>query len=203
MKNLLLTILFLPLLAAAQDSEQQGVYHNPKNEIGFNTGTSLRLPAGYFSTGLEPRFVLSYLCNFKQIQVGLALESGKDDYGYAYLSPMLLSNYRFHTRSSYFYAGAAAGYYYAAPIGNFSPAIPDNNLQGYTLGIQGGYIWNVSKSFGITSEIAVRSTQYWFDNYYFVPTGPYRLEQDGYFVEYVDTDFSLSFPITVGIRYKF
>lgn len=204
MKKLLITLSFLPLYAIAQDGEQTDVVHPTpyKNEIGISTGVHLNIVDDLYPGSLGTRLSLGYLRNIDQVQIGLTAEAGSEDGLYMYISPVLIFNYRLPVGKSYGYIGMAGGYYHQQYT-SYGWG-PEYRNKGYTLGLQLGYVWNFSKHFSFTSELSVRSAQFWYENAYFVSTSPpYTLEPDGYFVRYTDKFFKLYLPLAFGMRYRF
>jgi len=200
MKILLIILSLLSVSSYAQEKEQPV---NLKNEIGLSTGVTINLTStAPFSSRPGDRLTLGYLRNIDRVQVGLAAETGSNGDGYRYIAPIITFNYCMPAGKSYAYVGMAGGYYYQQFV---SLGMRNGyGSQGYTVGMQAGYVWNLSKHFSFVSELSVRSAQFWYENSYFVSTSqPYTFEPDGYFVPYTDKFFDLYLPIAFGMRYRF
>lgn len=195
MKKLLIKLSFLPLAASAQDAVQADDVKttNYKNQIGINAGVSWYTPSSPFSQ--NPGFcgTLSYLRNIGQSQIGLSLELGTLFYDYNYITPVIQANKKIQVNRSFFYVGVAAGYYYAHSP--FMGTFYNQNQYGYVLGVQGGYSLYLNKHFSFTSEVRVRSAQYWQREYYFTPQGPTFVHNANY--------FTLMLPVSIGFVYRF
>lgn len=195
MKKLLITLSFLPLTAIAQDAEQTDDVKttNYKNQIGINAGVSWYTPSSPFSQ--NPGFcgTLSYLRNVRQSQIGLSVELGSLFYEYTFISPLIQANKKMQVKKSFFYAGIAAGYYYAHSP--FMGTFYHQNQHGYVLGVQGGFALYLNKHFSFTYEIRVRSAQYWQREYDFTPEGYTFVHNANY--------FTLMLPVSIGFIYRF
>lgn len=187
MKKLILLLMLLPLLSFAQDAPEKVKPNHPKNEIGLNVGVIFFTDKKLSGRSPSAKFGAAYFRNFKQTQIGLVVDYNEDDWGFQCLTPTVVLNRKFNFGNSYLYAGGAVGYYYAR-----FPMYTISKLNGYTAGIQVGYVLSLSKHFAVSSEVAIRSAQYWYK----IDMAPY------YPVGYL-TDFSLTFPATIGIRYRF
>jgi hypothetical protein len=205
MKKLLITLSILPFVALAQDAEQADDVTPTfyKNEIGISTGVHLNIiDDDLYPGSLGTRVSLGYLRNIDRVQIGLVAEAGSEDGLYRYISPVLMFNYRIPVGKSYGYIGMAGGYY-LQQYTSYGWG-PEYRNKGYTMGMQLGYVWNFSRHFSFTSELSLRSSQFWYENAYFVSTSqPYTLEPDGYYVRYRDKFFELYLPIAFGMRYRF
>lgn len=187
MKKLIVLLMLLPLLSFAQDVKQEIKPNHPKNEIGLNAGVIFFTDKKLSGRSPSAKFGAAYFRNFKQTQVGLVIDYNKDDWAFNCLTPTIVLNRKFNFGKSYLYTGGAAGYFYAlAHDANIK-------LNGYTVGLQAGYVLALGKHFALSTEVAVRSTQYYF-KMHSLPAN----YTSGYL-----TDFSLSFPATIGIRYRF
>ena len=195
MKKLLIILICLPLAAMAQDGEPADDVKTTgyKNQIGISAGVSWYTPSSPFSQ--NPGFCgsLSYLHNIRQSQIGLSLEFGSLFYDYNYVAPLIQANKKIQVKKSFFYAGVAAGYYYAHSP--FMGTIFNQNQYGYVLGVQGGYALYLNKHFSFTSEIRVRSAQYWQREYDFTPEGYTFVHNANY--------FTLMLPVSIGFIYRF
>lgn len=208
MKKLLITLAFLPLAASAQDEVPEKQYTPPKHEIIAAAGMSSILH--YASVYGEPLqlssvyFTLGYVKNLDRMQIGARLEGGSEFIEYRYFSPLLLCNRLFPLKRSYLYAGAAMGYYYFNYESRFDRTLDNLNKHGYSFGAQGGGVFYISKHLSFTTEVAVRSVQTWHKEAYYMPPafstfGPVN----GYYMYDIKREFSLSLPVTMGIRYRF
>ncbi|MCB9045163.1 MAG: hypothetical protein H6550_03375 [Chitinophagales bacterium] len=190
MKKLLAVLMLLPGVSLAQ-----------KNEITFSTGLNFQPTSDFrdMDNG-DTRVALSYLRTIDKLQVGVRLVAGSDFFMYEYITPELLVNKKFNILRSYLYAGTAAGYYQR----NEGMYAPKQHMRGYTLGLQGGAAFYLSKHFSLTTEVAVRSTQFWYKVYGFYPM---LTNQQGiteyYRADKIENDFFVSFPVTFGLRYRF
>lgn len=195
-------LLMSPSIIWGQDKVQKPQTIIPKNEIGLSTG-----PAAYpqnanelFTPVLGAAISLSYYRNINSNQVGFTTNSGLRPDNYYYCAPSIIFNHRFMVKRSYLYAGITAGYYAARQPYEFTGKL--NKENGYTFGLQAGYVMPMGKHFAFTSQIAIRSTQVWFKSAYWIPLS-FGFEPDGYNVPYTATDFHITIPVTVGIRYRF
>lgn len=187
MKKLILLLMLLPLLSFAQDAQEKVKPHHPKNEIGLNAGVIIYADNKLSRRSPSAQFGAAYFRNFKQTQLGLVVNYNEDDWGFQCMTPTVVLNRKFNFGNSYLYAGGAVGYYYARlQMNAFS------KLNGYTAGLQVGYVLNLNKNFAVSSEVAIRSAQYW-----------HRVDMAPYYMPRYLTDFSLTFPATIAIRYRF
>lgn len=203
MKKLLITLVFLPLAAMAQDAEQADVVQPTlyKNEIGISTGLAPVFNKRYTGTEVCMTSRLTYLHNIRNAQIGFIVEAATSGWDYGNLIATFIMNKKFPLGKSYFYAGGNAGFYYSDAISRW--AFYDEEEKGYTLGLQAGLSLHLSNRFSFFSEIGVRSTQYWFRDYYrFERTNIWGVNQVEW-VRYIDSGFLISLPATMGIRYKF
>lgn len=196
MKKLLITLSFLPLAALAQNAVQADVIKPTlyKNEIGIGAGLSWYTPSSPFFQNPVLYETISYLRNIQQSQIGVSLELGSLFYEYTFISPLIQANKKIQVKKSYFYAGIAAGYYYAHSP--FMGMYTYQNQHGYVLGVQGGYSLCLNKHFSFISEIRVRSAQYWQREYYFTQAGYAPIVHNANY-------FTLMLPVTVGLNYRF
>jgi len=200
MKKLLIICSLLSVSAYAQEKEQTV---NLKNEMGLTMGLSFNPVTNFtYIYNAERRFSLSYLCNFSKTQTGLSVEAGINGDDYGYISPMAILNRKLAIGRSYFFVGGALGYYFAQS-GILYPAVY-HDKKGYVFGVQGGAAIRLSKHISFTTEVGVRSTQVWYKvyNYYPLPLNSKGVSEY-YGVEHIDSDFYISFPAAIGIRYRF
>lgn len=211
MKKLLLLLTVLaPSLAFAQSGEQVKEELPAKNEIIAAIGPAINPSINFNFVHLSNvHFILGYMRNTDKMQFGVRLEAGSEFADYAYASPVFVLNKTFAVKRSYLYAGAAAGFYYFHNLeGRFNRnsiySDYPGNKYGYTLGLQAGGAFYLSKHFSLNTEIAVRSSQAWFkDLGYEPPRIHFGGVSEGYYYEFTNHDFSVSFPVTVGIKYRF
>jgi|GEM_PF-2507091 len=202
MKKLLIILFLFPAMVQAQE-EQTAQPDVPKNEIGLSTGVVLE-SIGDFQLNtayMGSKAMLTYYRNIKQFQLGLVLDAGVTSFDYFFYAPTVAVNHRFNARKGYFYAGTALGYYHAVQTYNIEQR-DFSKENGYTFGLQGGYLLPVGKRLALTSEIAVRSTQVWFQNGNYIPLY-FGSTQESYFQTFTDTDFYITIPVTLGLRYRF
>ncbi|MBW7912299.1 MAG: hypothetical protein H3C54_01010 [Taibaiella sp.] len=204
MKKLLITLSFLPLTAMAQDVTQtddiQPKQYN--NEIGISTGLAPVVFDGHSFLDIWLTSRLTYLHNFKKTQVGLVVEGGELEWssGNIYIGAVL--NQKIPLGKTYFYIGGSAGYYHSGQI--FEEDWFGNTYQerGYAVGLQAGYVLPLGNRFLFTTEVGIRSTQYWFENYNRVDWNAWGVNHVEW-IRFIDSDFSISLPATMGIRYRF
>lgn len=208
MKKLLVLITLLPFLAFAQDAEQPVATkpYQPKNEIGLSVGPVLESKSNFKThfAYMGYKSTLSYLRNFGKTQAGISFDAGEgSSHQFFYLSPALFANRKFNAGNTYFYAGVSVGYFYSER-NTLNRSYTFNLERGYTFGLQTGVVLPLGKHLAFTSEVAIRSTQVWFNTISYVPPEIYSHGTvEGYYIEYVDTDFSLHIPFTIGLRYRF
>ena len=157
MKKLIVLLMLLPLLSFAQDAPEKVKPSHPKNEIGLSAGVIFYADNKLSRRSPSAQFGAAYFRNFKQTQLGLVVNYNEDDWSFQCFTPTVVLNRRFNFDNSYLYAGGAVGYYYAR-----LPMYKFGNLNGYTAGLQLGYVLSLSKHFALSSEVAVRSAQYWY-----------------------------------------
>lgn len=199
MKKLAIIFLLLPFTLFAQTEETQS--NTYCNEVGLNTGISL-LPAESIYD-VHPAFGLRYLHKYDNLQFGVAL-SANDFYALSNfsattrpstsLSPQVMLNRVYNSPNYYTYIGATAGYYYAhnnTLMGRLA------HEHGYVLGVQSGITRHLGKHFSLNGELAVRSAQVWYKDYYSPPNGQESLAIGTF------NRFYLYTPVTIGIRYRF
>ena len=181
MKFLICLLLLLPISAYSQ----VGVSPSSR-ELGFNLGHAFdNAMQDAFSTGGYLRSALNFYQTKGHIQYGLTIEGGTNGYDYWYLSPGVLTNYKFSLNKTYIYAGFMAGYVCSDDMMT-EHFVTQSITQGYVFGLQGGLAMPVSKRFSVNAESAARSTQVWtsYKNYE------------------TESNIIIYFPITVGIRYS-
>lgn len=203
MKKLITLMMLLPALSFAQDviTPKTDISTPLKNEMGVSTGLSPTFFNRYSGTEVWITTRLTYLHNFNNTQIGLILEGGTSDWDYGNLVASVVLNKKFPVGKSYLYAGGNAGFYYADAISQW--AFNDVAETGYTLGLQAGLSLHLSNRFSFFSEIGVRSTQVWFENFHrFERTNWWGVDEVEW-VRYIDNRFSISLPATMGIRYRF
>lgn len=203
MKKLITLMMLLPALSFAQDVEPEKKSNNLKNEITLNTGIGFQPGIDYKSwSNADLRLSIGYMRNFDLLQAGVRFEMASDRFTYADYMPTVIVNKKFKLHKSYLYAGTAVGYFQRA--NNVFGFMPGQNLKGYMLGIQGGAAFHLSNSFSLTTELAVRSAQMWYKDYYYEP--PFTSthgSHDGFYYELTQTQFILSFPVSIGVVYRF
>lgn len=201
MKKLLLVLSLLPFTLAAQTEQKEGDNNKPyHNEIGYNMGLS-SLPVENIAE-VHPIVSVRYLRNYSNTQIGADVSlnhfymfssfSSGNGQSLA-LTPTLLLNHTFHSDKYYLYAGIAAGYYQDIQYHYHDIS---RNEKGYILGAQGGITYYIGNHISLNAELAVRSAQVWYKEYY---SGMWQesLELRTY------TDFRFYTPLTIGIRYRF
>lgn len=202
MKKLFALMILLPVLSFAQDVEQNKPY-TPKNEIGVSTGIAPSFLNSFSGTEVWLTTRLTYLHNFNNTQIGLIAEGGSIDWYDGNIIVAGVLNKKFPVGKSYLYAGGSAGYYHGYEMEQLGGSFGRND-RGYTLGLQAGFSLHLSNRFSFVSEIGVRSTQVWFENYHYYPaTATSFYWQEAYIEKYIDNRFSISLPATMGIRYRF
>lgn len=202
MKKLFALMMLLPVLSFAQDAQQNKPYI-PKNEISASTGIVPSFFNNYSGTELWLITRLTYLHNNKNIQIGVIAEAGSIDWYDGNIIVAGVLNKKFPVGKSYLYAGGSAGYYHGYEMEQLGSSL-GRNERGYTLGLQAGFSLHLSNRFSLVSEIGVRSTQVWFENYhYYLATASTFYWQEAYLEKYIDNGFSISLPATMGIRYNF
>lgn len=202
MKKLFVLLLVLPCTLYAQEqaapSDNVEAISIPKNEISITGGVFLHSEEGFsLSYGDFGEFAaLSYYRNINKYQVGLVIEIGTGPYQWSYRSPLIALNRRFDFKKGYFYAGVISGYYKGiqTPVRYHN----DDTQEGYSFGLQAGYILPIGKHFAFMSQLGIRSTQYWFNNYYLDSS-----EEDLKLIQYRDSYFFAAIPVSVGFRYRF
>ncbi len=201
-KYLFLLLLPLSSLSFAQttDSEKQKLF--PNNELSIKAGPAIETSSTYFSNGVGLHTGLSYLHNIKNLQVGVTLDGGLTSDNWYYLAPSVVFNHLFSIKRSYAYFGATVGYYYKRKSDGYFSMYDQET--GYTAGLQVGYVTPISKRLSFATEVAVKTIQVWYDDYYHVPDGISTLgHTNAYEIPVRAQQFYLDIPITVGLRYKF
>lgn len=204
MKKLIVLLMLMPLLSFAQDAQEKVKPSHPKNEITLNTSIGFQPETDYKSmNNADLRLSIGYMRNFALLQAGVRFEMASDRFTYADYMPTVIINKKFKLHKSYLYAGTAVGYLHRnANLLRYEPY--NNNMNGYVLGIQGGVAFRLSNSFCLTTELAVRSAQMWYKAKYYQPAAIWpNGSRDAYFYEVTQTQFILSFPVSVGVVYKF
>lgn len=201
MKKLLIMML-MPFMVQAQDNETT-VPKLLKNEIGFKHGIGVEAPNNNpFHNGLKINIAVAYKHNFNKTQLGLSLESNEGGYvEYYNLSSVVLLNRIFARKKSYFYAGGAAGYHYATS--QFKSDYDFRNKHGYVLGVQCGYVLYLGNHFAFTSELSLRSAQLSREEFGYADPLYVSHLREGHYYRYIEQEFLLTVPLSIGIRYRF
>lgn len=203
MKKLAL-LLFLPFASIAQDAAPETETTTTpvrNNELSVQVGALVELGSrNYFFNDISSSMSISYLNNFKSLQVGVGVEGGYSVSRTMYLAPSVVFNNLIRSGSSYFYIGGNAGYYYAKDVGRFGIGEEED---GYQLGGQAGFVTPISKRLSFSAELAFRSIQVWYDQYTYIhDMSGWGEDKSGY--HYIRTkDFYVRVPVTIGLRYKF
>lgn len=198
MKYLVLIFIFLPTLLFAQTADEIEKPKTQKNEILLAHG--LRKYTGFSTSDIMPAdflFMLGYMRNGDRSQYGIRVEGGFESNIYYYVSPVLLYNRKKAIKKSYLYAGVAAGYHQHDSYGRW--AWTQRSMRGYVLGAQFGASVNMGKRLSFNAEVGIRSAQLWYPEYYdlWSPHG------EIFDIKYIERDFMLHIPVTVGFKYKF
>lgn len=204
MKKLLITLSFLPLAAIAQDALQtDAVKPTPyKNEIGISTGLAPIVFDGHSFLDIWLTSRLTYLHNFKKTQVGVVVEGGELEWSSGNIFIGAVVNQKVPLGETYFYIGGSIGYYYSDQI--FEEYLFGNTYseRGYGVGLQAGYAIPLGNRFLFTTEVGIRSTQVWFENYNRFESNVWGVHHVEW-IRFIDSHFSISLPATMGIRYRF
>ncbi len=204
MKKLLIILALLPLTAVAQDEVQgnKTMLTAYKNEIGISTGLAPIVFDGHSFLDIWLTSRLTYVHNFKNTQVGIIIEGGELEWSSGNIYIGAVVNQKFPLGKTYLYVGGSAGYYHSDEI--FEEDLFGNAYQerGYAVGLQAGYVLPLGNRFLFTTEVGIRSTQVWFENYYSVDWNAWGVNKVEW-IQFIDSDFAISLPATMGIRYRF
>lgn len=198
MKKLTILMLLLPTLAMAQSEQPKTTRSTDyaRNEFSIKAGTAYDIVNSGYQKFWRHTTALSYNRNFKNFQIGLNLEAGVNPHIASFIAPTVSFNHLFRFNRSYFYAGVTAGYVKS----NASDYIYHTNSgDGFILGAQAGYVYNIGKHFSLNAEVGLRDHTEWYnttgmisDQYGNVQTVPLKMMIN-----------RISLPVMVGIRYRF
>lgn len=201
MKKLAL-LLFLPFASVAQDVTTDvaaPVVRN--NELSIQAGPVAEFGNEQSFSDVSNAAVISYLHNFKNLQLGISIDGGYSFSNVFHIAPSVVCNNIIRNGTSYFYVGGTAGYYYSEAVNGFSLS---THKEGYHLGGQVGYVTPLSKRLSFVGELAVRSIQVWYDSYEYMPArvSTFGVVPDTY-RPIRAKDFYVRVPVTAGFRYRF
>ena len=132
----------------------------------------------------------------------MILEAGELEWSSGNIYIGAVVNQKIPLGKTYCYLGGSVGYYHSDQI--FEEYLFGNTYseRGYGVGLQAGYAIPLGNRFLFTTEVGIRSTQVWYENYSRFDRSAWGMNEVEW-IRFIDNDFSISLPATMGIRYRF
>ena len=189
----LLTLLILPLGIHAQKATDIKQAKTNTTAIIVNSGIGFQVHDQPFTNASAQvdllRHGIGVYRDFENHQIGGLVEFAIDntgDVGNIEIAPQLQLNRIFEIGKHSLYGGGTVGYKYI----DHGALNPGAISKGYLLGLQTGFVFNLSKRFATSLDVGVRSAQMW-------------QTKQGLYEQHINRYFLLYFPVTAGVRYKY
>lgn len=217
MKKLILLVLLVPYLTAAQDFGRSSKVPEKKFEISLLAGKAMDLThlpkiigsvekSRIYFTGVNVYF------NIRRTQLGFGIDleptkyDGAEKYRIPYVSPHIVINRTLETENFSFYAGGMIGYirYDGVEYDAISHAVLEDYGNGIVGGLQGGVIFKLDDYTGLNVELALRGREI-KHRYVSDLKGPLygQPSSQSYIREMEFGRFSYYAPIRLGFRFRF